>query len=103
MVVSLRIHCTKLKVVLRKERTAIQRLSNEAVFIAIPAFVVFLVGRFHEWVEVEDKSLEVLWAFIEFPYFLVAAGDVVQHADYDVFVDGFTATCCILQDLLSLV
>ena len=57
----------------------------------------------HEWVKIEDKCFEVLWAFIEFPDLLVAASDIVKNADDDIFVDGFAAAGSILQDLFCFI
>ena len=57
----------------------------------------------HEGVEVEYQCLQVLWAFIEFPDLLVAAGDIVKDADDDIFIDGFAAAGSILQDLFCFV
>jgi hypothetical protein len=113
MIISLRVHCAELQIVLRKEGFTVQPLSQDTVLASFGLFFVFsgrrivaaciVVGYFHEGVEVEDEGLEVLGAFIELPDLLVAAGDVVEDVDDDVLVDGFAAAGRVFQYLFCLV
>ena len=47
---------------------------------------------FEEGVEVEYESLKVLRTLLQLPDLLVAAGFIVEDADYDVLVYGFSTT-----------
>lgn len=111
MVVSLRIDCAELEIILCEESSAVYGLdlllcAFIELFLLLESGGVkgaIIISDFHKGVKVKDKRLKILRALVKLPQLLVAACDVVQNTYYDVFVYRLPATCCILENLLRLV
>jgi hypothetical protein len=51
--------------------------------------------------EIEDESFHVAEALVQHPQLVVGRGDIVQHADDEVALNGLPASSCVLKNLLA--